>query len=128
MNVPILSPHFRYSEWQTMIALTLLKLQKIFKSLSLTPIHESLQKMDLTYLDKEEIRLVSDFISFCLQQLSYFDVTGSLLKCPNSTWNTKDVTGILKWFAPSRLTIYPNWDMELRAQIVRNIKDAQGQF
>ena len=120
----ILSPHFRYSEWQTMIALTLLKLQKVFKSLSLTIIHDSLQKMDLTYLAKDDIELVSHFISFCLQQLSYFDVTGSLLKSPNGSWNTKDVTGILKWFAPSKLTIYPNWDMELRAQIVKNIKDA----
>ena len=38
-----------------MIALTLLKLQKVFKSLSLTIIHDSLQKMDLTYLAKDDI-------------------------------------------------------------------------
>ena len=113
----ILAPHFRFTKWKTMIGWTLLKLQPLFTQVNIIKqIKEFIQAIELENLNKENSTLIANFGSFCLHQLSHFDVTKSLLGSLSSKEYLQDLINTLNVLVPK---IDLKWKDELKQKIMK---------
>ena len=118
----ILGPHYRFREWQAMIGWTLLKLHPLFPSLNVNQIVNSLKAMELKNLSYEKTILIENLQSFCVKNISHFDVTNSVSGAIRDYEYLKSILNVTNIVAPQ---IDESLKMELRENLVKVLMETE---